>query len=429
MKVKHSTQGGWALLLIVLALLGITITFIGSVSSNNVVKLNRRESTVSVLAKAKEALLAYTISRDDGSPGSRPGEFPCPTLVAPGAATYGIAATGCTTRRIGRLPWQTLGIQELFDDSGEPLWYALSIKFNPTVTYVNSSSKGDITVFSADGVAVQQTEVVAVIFAAGAPQSNQNRLATATAPCVATSGTTIARNTCADNYLDANSGRNNASNAGPFIAAAPSSNFNDALVYITTKDFIPRIEDRIAKALIKTINSYYSQYNYYPYAAYYSDAMDPLPKNRANCAANIYSGRFPETVSQAGSPPILPRLPCIGLQEWQDVPAADRLPAWFFANEWYLSVYYSVGKAYVKNGLKTCLLPGDCLSVDGNTSVQAILMLPGTMLPGQTRISNSLTDYFEITENLEGWPLPSNYSYTSTAPLIPTRDRVIAIKN
>jgi type II secretory pathway pseudopilin PulG len=417
------------MLLAVLAMLAITIAFLGATANNSSAKLERRDITAAALAQAKAALLAYTIARDDGSAGSRPGEFPCPTMVAPGTATYGVAATGCATRRIGRLPWQSLGIQELFDDSGEPLWYALSTKFNPTVTYINSSSKGDITIFSADGVTAQQAEVVAVIFSAGAALSNQTRLATASAPCAATLGTTIARNTCADNYLDASSGRNNASNAGPFIAATPSNNFNDALVYITTQDFIPRIEDRIAKALVRTVNSYYTQYGYYPYAAYYSDAVDPLPKNRAICATNTYSGRFPETVSQGGSTPILPRLPCLGLQEWQDVPAVDRLPAWFFANEWYLSVYYSVGKAYVKNGLKTCLLPGDCLSVDGDTSVQAVLMLPGTMLPNQTRISNSLMDYFEITENLEGWPFPSNYSYTSAALNIPTRDRVIAIKN
>jgi hypothetical protein len=429
MRSWRSSQSGWMVLLIVLSLLGVAVVLIISASRGKSAKLIRSEASILALAKAKEALLGYAISRDDFASGARPGEFPCPTLVAPGTSSYGDAAGGCVTRRVGRLPWKTLGIPELFDESGEPLWYALSTKFNASATYVNSSSRGDLTIYTADGVTLQQTEAVAIIFSAGSPVGSQNRSPTETAACVAASSAMIARNMCADNYLDATGGRNNASNAGPYIVAVSGSNFNDKLALILASDFIPRIEDRVAQALTKTVNAYYAKNSYYPFAAFYSDAIDPSPSNQANCAANTFSGRFPQSISYPGLQPIPPRLPCVDLQEWQNVSASDRLPEWFFANQWYLSIYYAVGKAFVNGGSKACISLGDCLSVDGDNSVQALLMLPGTPLPGQIRISSSLNDYFEVAENLEGWPTSVNYRYTATSVMLPSRDRLIPIKN
>lgn len=440
MRARRSDQSGWIVLLVVLALLGVGIALLGSASNFSVAKLNRRESTISALAKAKEALLNYTISRDDVTSGSRPGEFPCPTLVAPGAPTYGDPAGGCTTRRIGRLPWKALGVPELFDSNGEPLWYALSTRFNTSVTYVNSSSKGDLVVYAADGTTPQQSEAVAVIFSVGAPVGNQNRSNTVSAPCAAASGTLMLRNTCADNYLDTAAGRANSSNAGPFISAQITDTFNDMLVYISASEFIPRIESRIEKALTRTISAYYGMTGYYPYAAYYSDAISVSADDQANCADSTFSGRFPQNISIGTLVPIS-AAPCVGLKEWADVPTADRLPAWFFINHWNLSTYYAVGKAYVKGGLKTCGVAGDCLTVDGDTSVQAVFILPGipTSSPLQIRPTEApqtnaseglnINNYFEDPQNRQGWAAPNDFVYKLDLSKLPSSDHVIPIKN
>jgi type II secretory pathway pseudopilin PulG len=439
-RLQLSNQGGWFVLLVVLAMLGVTIAIVGVGSNFSAAKINRREATISSLAKAKEALLNYAISRDDVGGGSRPGEFPCPTLVAPGTPSYGDPAGGCVTFRIGRLPWKALGIPELFDESGEPLWYALSIKFNKSVTYVNSSSVGDLVVYAADGLTLQQKEVVAVVFSAGSPMGNQNRSKTDSAPCAATGGTIIVRNICADNYLDAVAGRANFSNTGPFISGPATSSFNDSLVYVTTTEFMPRIESRIAAALIRTINSYYAMTGYYPYAAYYSDATAVSENSQANCAYATFSGRFPQNISVSGLVPVA-AAPCVGLKEWSDVPSTYQLPTWFFINHWHLSTYYAVGKAYVKDGLKSCLVLGDCLTVDGDTSVQAVFILPGipTSTPPQirpteaprTNISAALNikNYFEDLQNQQGWDLPNDFRYKLDTSKLPSSDHLIIIKN
>ena len=423
------------MLLAVLAMLAITIAFLGAAANNSSAKLERRDITTTALAQAKTALLAYSISRDDIYNGTRPGEFPCPTLVAPGTSGYGTAATGCVTRRIGRLPWQTLGIPELFDASGEPLWYALSSKFNPSTTTININTRADIVLYATDGITVQQPEVVAMIFAAGAPLDYQNRSSVSTASCAAASATTLVRNVCADNYLDSSAGRNNASNAGPYIAAMAAPTFNDAVVSITTSDFMPEIERRIGINLVQTLKAYYINSNsdpmkrYYPNPVFFSDViLAPSANNRTSCSLNNYQGRFPEYINQVAFPPFKPPL-CVGQNDWPSVGLAGSLPSWFFVNQWHLAIYYAVGKAYVLGGTKLCLLPGDCLTVDTDPNVQAIVMLPGTQLTNQNRPSNSLTDYFEIPENLDGWSLSNNYVYKTAPRVSASSDRVIAIKN
>jgi len=437
MKLRKSNQGGWIVFLVILALLGISLAVFSDATNYSAVKLSRREATISSLAKAKQALLAYTISRDDGPGAARPGEFPCPTADAPNTPSYGLAASGCTTIKIGRLPWKTLGIPELFDGSGEPLWYALSSKFTTTITHVNNGSRGDITLYGADGITPEQTEVVAVIFSSGAPIGNQNRSPTDLMTCAATSALSVARNLCPDNYLDAASGRNNASNEGPFIAAVAGKTFNDDLVYITTGEFMPRIEQRIAKMLTRMLKTYYSSNSYYPYAANYADATQTLRTNQANCEANTFSGRFPENVSGPAFPPVSNKS-CTGLQEWP-VGLPDALPDWYFGNRWNLSTYYAVGKAYVKNGTNKCLNPGDCLTVDGESTIQAVLILPGTPTSAQVRPNYSpvqnlsaglnISNYFEKSANQQGWATADDYVYESVTSNLPSRDLVILIKN
>lgn len=387
----------------------------------------RSANTSASLAKAKEALIAYALTSDAFiATNGRPGQFPCPSTVSPTATTNGTAAGTCaTTPRIGRLPWKTLGIEELRDSTGEPLWYALSNNFRPPVSAgrINSDTLGDLTIHDVGGTAVLANQVVAVVFSAGAPVSGQNR--TSTTSFCATTSTTIAGNTCATNYLDISSGRNNATNAGPYIADRPSATFNDQLVYITTADFIPKIEERIVTILKNTLNDYYLTNLYYPYAANY---LDSTLANGLNCANGKYSGRLPSNIAPPASP-VPPELQCVGLAEWQPVGNPNGLPAWFSANEWNASIHYVIGKAYAYGGTKVCGGLGDCLTVDGDNTVQAVFILSGIPTSAQTRPPNNPSSYLETPTNLDEWPTPVNYTYATTASTLPSRDRVVAIKN
>ena len=408
---------GFVLLLVLLSLLGVLgIVFVTNVASGGD-KISRGNTTSVALAKAKAALLAYALS---GDAAGRPGEFPCPTVAAPTVATYGTSAGACATVRIGRLPWRTLGIQELFDSAGEPLWYAVSNKFRPAVAKINSDILGDLTIYDMGGSAVLANQVVAVIFSAGAPVSNQNR--TSTVSLCATTSTSIAGTACAANYLDTGSGRNNATNAGPYIADRSNSTFNDQLVYITTMDFIPKIEERAAAFLTRTLNDYYVTNGYYPYAANYSEYANPTV---LNCANGVYAGRFPFNITVAP----YTGATCSSLAEWPGVSNPNIFPAWFTQNQWNVAVHYVVGKAFAKGGSKVCAGLGDCLTVDGDTTVQAMFILPGVPTSSQTRPSSIPSNYLEAAANLDDWPTPTNYSYVTTTSALPSRDRVVAIKN
>ena len=408
---------GFVLLLIVLSLLGILgVVFVAGLASNGD-KSSRDANTAIALAKAKGALLAYALSGDIAG---RPGEFPCPTVLAPNTTNYGTSAGSCATVRIGRLPWKTLGIQELFDGAGEPLWYAVSSKFQKSVTKINSDTLGDLTVYAAGGSTVLENQAVAIIFSAGAPVSTQNR--TSVVSLCATTSTSIAGNVCAANYLDTGSGRNNATNAGPYIADRSSATFNDQIAYITTADFMPKIEERIVAILTRTLNYYYATNGYYPYAANYSDYTFP---NKLNCANGVYTGRFPFNITAA---PLTGTL-CAGLVEWPGTANPNSFPDWFTINQWNVAIHYVIGNAFKKGGTKICAALGDCLTVDADNVVQAVLILPGVPTSSQTRPSSNPANYLEAAANLDEFPTPTNYTYVTTTSTLPSRDRVVAIKN
>lgn len=394
------------------------VLFLTSGSSGQ--KSSRDANTAAALAKAKNALLAYALSSDSLNPVTgRPGQFPCPSTVSPTSPTHGQATATCvSTPRLGRLPWKTLGIQELFDGDGEPLWYAVSNKFRTAAaTKINSDALGDLTIYSAGGSNVLSSQVVAIVFAAGAPVAGQNRTG-ATSFCTTTS-TSIAGDMCASNYLDTGSGRNNATNAGPFVVDRPSPTFNDQLALISTADFVPKIEERIVAILNQALQNYYATNSYYPYAANYSEYGSPT---FLNCANGVYSGRFPFNITAAP----LTGATCTGLAEWP----SNSFPPWFTLQEWHVDVHYVIGKAFEKGGTKACGPVGNCLTVNADTTVQAAFILPGIPTQSQTgRPSATPADYLEVSANVDEWPTPTNYTYATTPSTLPTRDRVVAIKN
>lgn len=109
--------------------------------------------TQQALARARDALVAYASARPvDEVVG--PGYLPCPDLDDDGWAesTCGsLAGDTGQERRLGRLPWKTLGLPDLRDAAGERLWYAVSSKQKGLLNCAASPSCVDMSPESALG--------------------------------------------------------------------------------------------------------------------------------------------------------------------------------------------------------------------------------------------------------------------------------------
>ena len=84
----------------------------------------REQRTINALNQAKSALIAYAASeqwqKSKGQASDQPGGLPCPDLDDDGSSELGTCSANALIR-IGRLPWATIGTQDLRDASGERL--------------------------------------------------------------------------------------------------------------------------------------------------------------------------------------------------------------------------------------------------------------------------------------------------------------------
>jgi len=375
-KILKTTQSGTALIILLVILVMGATTFLLSSLSSSALNNARQEKTAAALAQGKEALISYAInSENTGKSTARPGNFPCPDTDAPDTAGYGDEQSSCSTSggtTTGRLPWKTLGIPELLDGDGEPLWYAVSDSFRKSATRINSDTRGTLLVYEHDGSTLFTSagnEAVAIVFSPGSVIGTQQRNTTFDKKAVA-------------NYLESLNGRNNATIGGPFIAASKNSLFNDGLMMIKTRDFMPIIEKRVAKELQTLLNNYYTDNGVYPYPVTFSSCKDNLT---CTSNTNLCRGRFPYTA-----------LPVDWGGSYSLPSTADGSP-WFAANRWYLVVYYSAGTARLATAPPGC---SATLNISGN-STPALFFMPGTPTGGVTRTypNNNLSWYLEDIEN------------------------------
>ncbi len=254
------------LLLALFAMVGAYILVSGLNRSTSALAVARAQNTTSALKQAKEALILYALTYKEthDNPGANtytvPGYLPCPDM-GPGSNPEGQAAPNCGSSLVsvmGRLPWQTLGLDALKDASGECLWYAVSgtYKNNPngvsgsttTSNMMNWDTNGQFNVTAADGTSIlagstADTNAVAVIFAPGGVLSGQDRTQVA-------GTTTCGGNYNAAAYLETAKSINNSVVSGTasaqttFIAGTSSDTFNDQLVYITRADIWNAIKKR-----------------------------------------------------------------------------------------------------------------------------------------------------------------------------------------
>jgi hypothetical protein len=155
-------RGAALMLLITVLVLGIAWYTVGALGKSAPTTAAKEIRTGRALQAGKQALLDY-IAKEAALPSSAiPGRMPCPEPLSPAAGSEGIAA-GCsdnTATFVGRLPWRTLGVEQIRDGHGEPLWYILGRGYRQSP--INFGSLDEIEV---DGV---DRQAVALIIAPGA---------------------------------------------------------------------------------------------------------------------------------------------------------------------------------------------------------------------------------------------------------------------
>ena len=231
----------------------------------------REQRSMNALRQAKAALIAYAASEQwqlykCSSPPCRfqPGALPCPDRNNDGNPDHDGSSQGICSNalmRIGRLPWKTLGVDDLRDASGERLWYALSSNFRKLAgtTVINSDTQGLLTV---TGTA-PANNVVAIVFAPGAAIQSQIRPFDSSNP---------AHNNPASYLEGFTAGVNNYTFT---TNAMPSDTFNDRLLVITQADLMSAVEPVVAARIQRDIkpylDTYRSTWGRYPFAAPFSN--------------------------------------------------------------------------------------------------------------------------------------------------------------
>lgn len=303
------------LALVSLVLVGTLLTFARGADR----ALERERITTEALAQAKQALIDFAVIRGDrqievvctGSDCRRLGDLPCPDLINTGNQPGASPGCGTSDRRLGRLPWKTLGLPDLRDGYGERLWYALSSNFSWSThsgctstnkaTCTNSDTIGTITIRDNSGNVVYDstaaTGVVAVIFSPGpplvrqgasGPQDRSCRRGVGQDPkCDPANGVFECSNSLSEpwtltalcnpsNYLDSvdhdtlttlplgvqdnrtlfESTLTNGFISGPIKDGSGSTIVNDRFVVITVQDIMPLIERRVALEVLRCMRLY-----------------------------------------------------------------------------------------------------------------------------------------------------------------------------
>lgn len=214
---------------------------------------NREDRSMSALRKAKAALIAYAANEQwqlyKLQPTDQPGGLPCPDADDDGDSE-GVCPNA--SDRVGRLPWTSIGADDLRDASGERLWYAVSSNFRRLsgTTIINSDTPGLLSVTGA----APASNVVAVVIAPGNALAGQNRTTQHNNPAAYLEGLT----TTSPDY-------------GFSTVAKPSEMANDRLLVITQTELMAAVEPVVAARIERDIGKgllqdYFNKWGRYPFA-------------------------------------------------------------------------------------------------------------------------------------------------------------------
>jgi hypothetical protein len=387
-------------------------------ASGTATEVRRVQDTARAMGLIRDALISRAASDLN-----RPGSLPCPDAsgtspnVADDGASDLLSGSFCPNR-VGRVPWRSLDLPDLRDEHGNRFWYALSPVYNdsPGAGVLNSDTAGQLTVTGAQPA----TDVVAIIFAPGAPLPGQDRIAIPNAVA---------------SYLEGD----NADADLTFETAAPSTTFNDRLLAITRDMLMPSVEQRIARQARKCLQNFAaSTGGWYPFAAPMSDVTDYAdgvpPAGPPPFITTTY-GRVPSTLNATNDA-------LAGAYEWLDddpQPGATATKC-FASSTWWSNwrefLLYRVAPAYAPSAV-TAGPCGTCLTVNsqaGSTAdVEFVVIVAGRMFrdalhpaetPNQTlraSVKSNPVYYLEVAPN----PSVSHFTTFSGSGTFGKRARAI----
>jgi hypothetical protein len=380
------TQCGQTFLVLVLLIFVGAGALLYNLVSPGKIAIERDRQTHAALAQAKDALIGFAAGLQYSGT-ERPGNLPCPDVSG-----FGSQGNNCNSDglRIGRLPWKTLGLAELRDGHGEPLWYAVSDNFKKATAtgILNSATPGNLTVSGT----MPANNVIAIVFAPGPVVLSQDRNPNTTSFCDTTK-TSMKNHLCSTNYLEG--GNENADTI--FVSGPTTTTFNDKLLIITSDHLFPAVEMRVARTVREALNSYLGTRSYFPLANAYSGTP-------TGCTPS-FSGRIPINPADCGQ------------GNW-----VSALPNWFFNNNWHEVLFYGVAPSCTSFTASSCDGSGGFLTVDVVSNIGAILITPGRAFAGQNRPCATVADCLEDAENTNG-----DSTYTKPIVSSTVNDRLVIV--
>lgn len=437
----HRQCGAALMVMLIILVIGISAALAGSLSATRLMSA-RQETTSAVLAQAKESLIGYAITYGDTHSGQVHGYLPCPDPNGSAGANSEGSSETCGSKNvsaIGRLPWKTLGLTALRDGDGECLWYAVSgtFKNNPMTDMMNWDTSGLFEILDASGATIAQN-VVAVIFAPGATLDDQDRAPDNSAP-------TCGGNYTASNYLDDESGTDNAAVSGTANAVSRfrlgvSAQINDRMIFITKDDIFNAIMRRAdfldpARNPLRLMTQKAAEC-IADYGRHNNSPNDPgdkrlpwsgrsVPAIGTDCSyrdgstsstpPRIMYGRLPSRVSGSRSltDNQIPQSYCNGTNSYYQLKSdgtnCPGVPDWSAYHPWWSNwkdhVFYTLAYSFrpEADSDPSC---GTCLTVNGGGPFAAVVMFSGRKLSAQTRATD--LDRLNFSNYLEGSNLISN---------------------
>ena len=280
MRQPRRQQGAVAILVLTALVLGIAWFAVGALGRAPVATAEREIVTGRALQAGKEALLAYLTQYAARPDTAEPGQMPCPeslTLANPGSSSTSCSASALV---VGRLPWKTLGIDELRDGYGEPLWYVMrGFRDAP----INFSTPGQLTHNGAT--------VVAMVVAPGVPL---NTTGTAPAGCSAQNQQVTTRNAgtlVPTNFIECGT------TTGVITSPGDSSWTNDRVLSITAAEWADAIAGPVADRLQRQVAPAMNDFRTTTSAASWGESFFP----NASTISSAVVGSQPETNNLCGN--------------------------------------------------------------------------------------------------------------------------------
>lgn len=342
-------------------------------------------TSAQALAQAREHALSFAVTNSDA-----PGGLPFPDRNDDGnydGQEDTPAVFDPTLHLLGQCPTRLFSTI-MRDASGATLWYAASanlLRSQPGGTYpiINSeaASGGWFTVVNGQG-SVLTNRAALVLLAPGRALPFQNRTGTAAANHFL-EGVHIGGVQYTNYAVEA-------MDSGFVTQAGDTTVCNDLVLYVTIDELMTKVEKRILGQFKALLRDYVAGCGQFPWPRPY---IDPRSAPDFNSVAGTIEGLLP----------LQSALPA----NWGGGCASSvTVPAWLLANQWHHLGYYALGSAAVQAG-HGCSVGIDCLTVDGyplpNNNKEALILLAGAALSGQSRISpTGITDYFEAENALPG---------------------------